>query len=258
MFSMKKLLSTVFLLLATPVLLSGAMPTMELDPYTMQQVFCRFPFAKIVSLDGENEWGLMYADVYGKLRLLRSTERGWKRDWELTNLGSKIRKFFIRDIEGDDIFEVVIATVDGRILIYSMEDYQNIWENLEDNFTAITALGVENIDEDEQMELIILADRRLYIVDGLSKSRQWVSDREFVATEIVIDNVDKDDQLEIILNTGIVIDSRFLNIELEWDRSFGERIMVFDMNNDGYPEIIGEFSDYSLQIFDVHARREVW
>ena len=34
--------------------------------------------------------------------------------------------------------------------------------------------------------------------------------------------------------------------------------MVCDMNNDGYPEVVGEFSDYSLRIFDVYAEREVW
>ena len=75
---------------------------------------------------------------------------------------------------------------------------------------------------------------------------------------MVIDNVDKDEQPEIILNSGIIIDSRFLNIEVEWDKPFGDRIILFDMNNDGFSEIIGEFADYSLRIFDVYARREVW
>ena len=58
--------------------------------------------------------------------------------------------------------------------------------------------------------------------------------------------------------TGIVIDSKFYVIDLEWDKPFGERISTFDINNDGIPEVIGEFSDYSLRIFDVHAQREVW
>ena len=34
--------------------------------------------------------------------------------------------------------------------------------------------------------------------------------------------------------------------------------MLFDMNNDGIPEIIGEFADYSLRIYDVYMRRELW
>jgi hypothetical protein len=230
----------------------------ELDLYTLQQVFCQFPFARVVPLDDGEAWGLLYADTYGKLHLLRSTKKGWKLEWELTNLGAKIRKYFMWDIEGDGIFELVVATVNGRILIYRMDDYQSVWENLEDNFRAISTMEIADIDGDPQPEFIILADRRIYVVDGLNKGRQWTSEREFDATEIVIDNVDKDDQMEIILNTGIVIDTRFFNIELEWDKLFGERIMVFDMNNDGYPEVIGEFSDYSLRIFDIYAQREVW
>ena len=235
-----------------------AQPKMQLDPYTMQEVFCRFPFAQVVPLDSLGAWGLLYADTYGKIHLLKATPRGWKLEWEVTNLGAKIRKFFLRDLDADGVMEVVIATVDGRILVYSMDSYQNIWENLEDNFTSISAIEVANVDNDPQLEFVFIADSHLYIVDGSSKSRQWVSQRAFEASEIVIDNVDKDEQPEIILNSGFIIDSRFLTIEVEWVKSFGDRIILFDMNNDGYPEIIGEFADYSLRIFDVYARREVW
>jgi len=235
-----------------------AQPKMQLDPYTMQEVFCRFPFAQVVPLDSLGAWGLLYADTYGKIHLLKATPRGWKLEWEVTNLGAKIRKFFLRDLDADGVMEVVIATVDGRILVYSMDSYQNIWENLEDNFTSISAIEVANVDNDPQLEFVFIADSHLYIVDGSSKSRQWVSQRAFEASEIVIDNVDKDEQPEIILNSGIIIDSRFLTIEVEWDKPFGDRIVLFDMNNDRFPEIIGEFADYSLRIFDVYARREVW
>ncbi len=230
----------------------------ELDPYTLQEAFGQFPFAKVIPLEDGDAWGVMYADVYGKLHLVRSTKKGWELEWELTNLGSKIRKFFVDDIESDGALEIIVVTISGRILIYRMEDYANIWENIEDKFTRIAAMEIENIDSDPQLEFVILAERRIYIFDGVTKSRQWVSEREFDATEIIIDNVDKDDQMEIILNTGIVLDTRFLNVELEWNNSFGDRITTFDMNNDGYPEIIGEFSDYSLRIFDVYAQREVW
>jgi hypothetical protein len=229
-----------------------------LDPYELQEAFSQFPFAKVIPLDDGEAWGLMYADVYGKLHLFRSTEKGWRFEWELTNLGSKIRKFFVDDIALDGRLEIIVVTVNGRILIYRMDDYVNVWENIEDKFSRIAAMEIANIDTDPQLEFIVLADRHLYIFDGVTKGRQWVSEREFDATEIIIDNVDKDDQLEIIFNSGIVLDTRFFNVELEWDRSFGDRIMTFDMNSDGYPEVIGEFSDYSLRIFDVYAQREVW
>jgi hypothetical protein len=254
-----KLMLMVFVgaltLSASPV---RAEKKMQLDPYTMQEVFCRFPFAQVVPLDSLGAWGLLYADTYGKIHLLKATEKGWKLEWEVTNLGAKIRKFFVRDLDANGLMEVIIATVDGRILVYSTDSYQNLWENLEDNFTVITAIEVASVDNDPQLELVFIADSHLYIVDGLSKNRQWVSQRKFEASEMVIDNVDKDEQPEIILNSGIIIDSRFLNIEVEWDKPFGDRIILFDMNNDGFSEIIGEFADYSLRIFDVYARREVW
>jgi len=228
------------------------------DPYAIKENLCRFPFAQVIPIDTLGAWGVMYADVYGKLHLLKATPRGWKLEWEETNLGAKIRKFFIRDLDADGFDEIIIAAMNGRILVYEMESYKNTWENLEDSFTSIEAIEIAEVDGDPQLELVYLADSRLYIVDGLNMGRQWVSQRQFSATEIVVGNVDKDDQPELILNTGVIIDSRFYNVEIEWDKAFGDRIALFDMNNDGIPEIIGEFADYSLRIYDVYARREVW
>ncbi len=245
----------VLLILA---LLHGGGRAEELDPYTVQQTFCRFPFSQVVPLGDSGGWGVIYADTYGKLRVLRYTSKGWRLDWELTNLGAKIANFLVYDLDGDGTYELTVATVNGRILIYSMEDYSYIWENLEMRFETITTMEIANTDTDSQPEFIVLAENKLHIIDSLNKSKQWSSTRTFDAVEILVDNVDKDDQLEIVLNTGIVIDSRFYTIEVEWDKPFGERIMVCDMNNDGYPEVVGEFSDYSLRIFDVYAEREVW
>lgn len=228
------------------------------DPYELQNALGRFPLAQIIPLDDGDAWGLIYADVYGKIYLKRATDQGWKREWEITNLGAKVRKFFIVDLEPNGILNLVVATVSGKILVYRLDNYTNIWENLEDDWTSIEAIDVANVDDDPQLEFIVLANGTLYIIDSLDKSRQWISKRQFQATEILVANVDRDPQPEIILNTGIVIDSKFFTIDLEWDKPFGERISVFDMNGDGIPDIIGEFSDYSLRIFDVYAQREVW
>lgn len=230
----------------------------QIDPYDLQDAFGRFPFAKVIPLDNGNAWGLIYADVYGKIYLKRATNRGWKREFEITNLGSKVKKYTILDIEEDGVLDLLIATMSGQILIYRLDDYTNVWENIEDNFKSIEAFDAVNVDRDPQVEFIMLADKRLYIIDSIDKSRQWISERQFDATELIVANVDSDEQKEIILNTGVVIDSKFYVIDIEWDKPFGERISTFDINNDGYPEVIGEFSDYSLRIFDVYAQREVW
>ena len=250
--------SFLVIVLLGVLLCAGGIRAVELDPYTVQETFCRFPFSQVVPLADKGSWGVIYADTYGKLHVLRYTSKGWRLDWELTNLGSKIANFLVYDLDDDGTYELVVATVNGRILIYSMQDYSYIWENLEVKFEEIETMEIANTDGDPQPEFILLADKQLHVIDSLNKSKQWSSSRHFDATDIVIENVDKDDQLEIILNTGVVIDSRFYNVEVEWDKPFGERIMVCDMNNDGYPEVVGEFSDYSLRIFDVYAEREVW
>jgi hypothetical protein len=256
-------MKTMTMVLAVSVLaliLAGAIPASGQDASSslLQGKFSKFAFAQIITLDEKGGEGLIYADVNGKLHILRSTPKGWKLEWELTNLGSKIRRFFVRDLEADGTQEIIIATVDGRILVYAMGTYQNVWENLEDNFATIQAIEVANVDDDPQLEFVFIADGRMIIVDGVSKSKQVVSQRTFDATEIIIENIDKDPQVEVILNSGIILDSRFYNVDVAWDKPFGDRIALFDMNNDGMPEIIGEFSDYSLRIFDAYARREVW
>jgi hypothetical protein len=252
---------TIVLAVAVLALVSAvAIPAsgQEIPCSLLMEKFSRFPFAQVISLDEKGGCGIIYADVYGSLHIIRSTAKGWKLEWELTNLGAKIRKFFVRDLEGDGTQEIIIATVDGRILVYAIGTYQNVWENLEDNFTTIQAIEVANVDDDPQLEFVFIADGRMILVDGVSKSKQVVSQRTFDATEIIVENIDKDPQVEVVLNSGIILDSRFYNVDLAWDKPFGDRITLFDMNNDGMPEIIGEFSDYSLRIFDAYARREVW
>ncbi|HMA75812.1 MAG TPA: hypothetical protein VKO43_00725 [Candidatus Krumholzibacteriaceae bacterium] len=256
---MKKLGVSVIICILFLSVLSVVSKSEKIDPFEMKKVFERFPNVQIVPLDNGEAWGVMHADVYGKIYLKRATDDGgWRREWELTSLGSKIRRFFVIDLEGDGKIEIVVATAGGKIIVYEMESYNSIWENIESNFKEIKAIDIANIDKDIQFEIVVLADSRIYIFDGLSKNRQWMSDREFDAENLLVDNVDRDPQYEIVLNSGIVIDSKFHNIDLEWGKSFGERIIAFDMNNDGFKEIIGEFSDYSIRIFDVTAKREVW
>ena len=246
------------MLIVLSLSISPARAVRQLDPYTVQETLSRFPFAQVIPLTGEGAWGVIYANTMGNIHLLRYTDQGWKLEWKLTNLGAKIANFLIDDIEGNGVLELLVATVDGQVLIYTMDTYEVVWENLESRYESIITMEAADIDNDPQLELIIAADDHIHIIDGLNKSRQWVSSRMFRPAEIIVANVDKDDQLEIILNTGIVIDSRFFNIEVEWDKPFGERILTGDLNNDGIPEVIGEFSDYSLRIFDVYAEREVW
>ena len=106
--------------------------------------------------------------------------------------------------------------------------------------------------------MLILADRILYIYDGFNRNIQWISDTKFEAQMFLIGNVDDDPQYEIILNTGRVLDTRFYNIEFEAGTRFGDRITLFDLNMDGYPDVFGENADFSIRVYDIWAQRELW
>ena len=258
MFSGKVLLVAVIIFLqsCSPAFKANAQG--ELDPIDAVKTFAQFRFAKIVPVESDNTWGILYSDNYNKIQLFKATDKGLRLEWKLASLGAPVVEFFYADVEGDGRNEIIIATVNGRVLIYDAYEYQNTWENLSDRFDVITAMQIADIDDDPQLEVVLIANDRLFIYDGLTKSRQWVSARPYKARQIVIANVDKDDQLEIILNTGLIIDSKFLNIQVEWDKHFGDKISVYDVNNDGYPEIIGELPDLSLRIFDAYTQREFW
>ena len=71
-----------------------------------------------------------------------------------------------------------------------------------------------------------------------------------------IADVDGDLTDELILNDGYVIDTASLNIEWATD-GFGFPISLFDVDNDGILEILGQVGG-AITIWDVEERREIW
>jgi hypothetical protein len=230
----------------------------DINTGELKKLTDRFPFAIVVDGDEENAARFVYANVNGNIHIYRIDGGKLKLEWETTNLGSRVTSLFVKDIYSDGGQYLVIATAGGRILIYDLEEYELLWENLQDTFEKIESMVSANIDQDQQDELIFIADSYLYIYDSLNKSLEWQSQEGYTAQEILVANVDDDDQDEIILNTGIIFDSRFYNIELQAESNFGDRMSLIDINNDGYPEIVGELANFSLRIFDVYAERELW
>ena len=55
---------------------------------------------------------------------------------------------------------------------------------------------------------------------------------------------------------GYVFDARFHDLEWQSPESFGERLGLRDVDEDGIPEVIGEFQGRFLRIFDIDLRRE--
>lgn len=226
------------------------------DLATIEELGIRYKFFVTIAPDGDTPARFMYADN-DHIHVYHVKKDEVVEDWQ-TTLGTRASSLFTTDIEKDGETEIVIGTRNGRVLIYSAKNYDLLWENLQDRFESVEAMTSANIDRDPQDELIILAEGILYIYDGVSKAIEYQTIRQYEAQEIILGNVDDDPQLEIILNSGFIIDSQFFNVEYEADARFGDRIKLLDINNDGYPEIIGQTTDFTLRVFDVYAQRELW
>lgn len=230
----------------------------KIDQRVLDNVTKRFQFAIQVGTPGGDDHRLLYADFQRHIHVYRIKDGELELEWETTNLGARVTSMFVVDLYGDGNEKLVVATAGGRILIYTMGDYDLEWENLQDKFDRVDYMVSENLDGDPQRELVFIADGILYIYDSLNKNFEWQSQSQFEAKQIVIGNVDDDDQPEIVLNTGVIVDSRFYNIEFTADTAFGDRISLLDINGDDIPEIFGEFLDFTLKIFDIYAEREIW
>jgi hypothetical protein len=228
------------------------------DLETLEKLTNKFEFSVKFGSVEEGKLRFIYTDHLNHIHVYRLEDQRFEPDWELTTLGSRVTSMYVTELFGDGRAMLVFSTFGGRILVYDMDGYDLVWENLQDPFQMIDYLVSANLDSDPQQELIFIAEEKLIIYDSLNRNFEWVSTFPVVAQMIRLGNLDDDPQQEIILNTGTIIDSKFFNIEFEWDRPFGARIELFDMNGDGIPEIFGESPDMTLKIFDRYAERLIW
>jgi hypothetical protein len=238
--------------------LTGSLSAEPVNLRALEKLTSKYEFAfQYGSADNDN-LRFLYADKLNHIHVYRLEDGRFELDWQLTNFGSRLTSMFVADLFGEDKPMLVISTFGGRIMVYDMDGYDLVWENLEDPFENVEYLVAGNVDSDPQQELIFVAEEKLIIYDSLNHTFEWVSQVPVRAQMIKLANVDSDEQLEIILNTGIIIDSKFYNVEFEWDRPFGARIELFDLNGDGIPEIWGEEPDFTLHVFDRYAERDIW
>jgi len=232
--------------------------SLDSDSGLLERLSQRFQDLVILS-DGDGApLRFLYADAGEHVHAYEVREGKPVPVWEATGLGSKVNALIVRDVDADGRSEIVIATSLGRVIFHDAESYDLVWENHQDPFGPIDCMITGNIDRDPQDEVIFVADSHLFIFDALTKTLEWRSQREFDAKEMVLGNVDDDGQLELILNTGVILDTRFYNVEFESEVHFGRRISLLDLSGDGIPEVIGETGDFTIRIFDVYAEREIW
>lgn len=245
-------------LAAASLACSAGRAVTDTDIAAFSRIADRYLLTIEVGTPGQDDYRFIYSDKSGHIHVYEPDGAGLKMAWEVTTLGSRATALFVDDLYGDGKLKLVVSSVNGRVLIYDLATYELDWENLQLRYNRIDHMAAAQLDGDRQLEVVILADDRLFIFDGYNRNVQWNSTTNMIASYIVLGNVDDDPQLEIVLNSGLIVDSRFYNIQFQTDQVFGDRLALADLTGDGFPEVIGEFADRSLRVFDVWRGREVW
>jgi hypothetical protein len=195
-------------------------------------------------------------DAHGFLHVFEERGQAYDEIWLSEYLESAVAGLFVDDVNLDGLMEIVVYTENGRIHFLDGANYRTLWSNQPEDYASMTAMLLSNVDDDDQVELIFVADGRLHIYDGRYQFEEWRSDQaNITATKIVLGDVDGDGAEEIVLNDGFVFGARYHDLEWQSPESFGERIVLLDVDDDTIPEVIGEFQGRFLRIFDVDLRR---
>lgn len=209
-------------------------------------------------LDGEQGMHLAVAERFGTVQVFKADGRGVARIWKSNRLSGVPEEILAADLTGDGFDDsLVCRTTGGKVYVWRLADYAQVWESLPGEYQSIACFTVANVDEDPAREIVLLADRRIVYVDGVNFTREFTSIREYEATMIRCGDVDGDGRVEIVLNSGQVLDS--VSGDVEWeDEQFYGKIELLDIDGDGMPEILTE-NEYGgpLKVFDVDYRSEV-
>ena len=231
--------------------------TNQTDWQSFSRTMGRFYLTAELGTPGADDYHFFYADKSAHVHVYGMTDGTLQKQWEVTTLGSRATSLIVADLYGDGKQKLALTSINGRLLIYDVASFQLEWENLQQRFNRVDYAAVANLDNDPQLEVIVLADDMMFIFDSYNRTIQWNSTTKVFGKYLAVGNVDDDPQLEIVVNNGQIFDGRFYNIQLQTD-PFGDKIALTDMTGDGYADVVGEFPDHTIRIFDVWRAREVW
>lgn len=197
---------------------------------------------------------LVYGGIRGTLHQLESQDRKLVERLR-RELWSPVLEMVAADLDNDGQDEVVGFTQNNRLFVLNGTNLQDIWNTQEGRLRSIRALTVADVDEDGQAEILLVVDGQLRIFSGMRDILEWQSVQEYQDTDIAVGDVDGDGKLEIVLNSGLVLDALFRELEWKYDPGFGQEMDLYDVDNDGRLEIVGLGADGLLRVFDVDERR---
>jgi len=216
-----------------------------------------FPaYSFIAPVDKDVETSFVYGDTRGIVHHYVAEKGRLREKWKSFPLEGTVKKIEGADLNGDGRPEIVAATTGSRIYVWDTEKYELLWESVEEPFEAIQAMVVADIDRDPQLEIIVCADNKIVYFDGVEFFREKEG-RDFLdPSEMLVADVDGDLTQEIVTSDGYVIDTNTLDIE--WaSEAFGTPMSLFDLDNDGVLEVVGETGG-ALKFWDLEDRREIW
>ncbi|MFC1649983.1 hypothetical protein ACFL2X_00285 [Candidatus Latescibacterota bacterium] len=227
---------------------------------------------KFVNDEEFNLRSMVYGEELGYIHVLNADYNGNFREiWKSPNLNAPVRGVFIDDLEGDGETEIIGYTSDGNFYIYGYDSHDLKYRTQDGTYLNINCMQIANMDTSPEKELLFIAVKPgeeesadgqptgyLIQFDPISQFEEWISQEKYSATDMIIGNVDNDPELEIIFNTGEILSSQFKDLEWQSTITFGSRLYLIDMDDDGILELITEFDQSYVRIIDVDQRQEKW
>ena len=136
---------------------------------------------KVIASEDGKDRRLVYGDKQGQIHVVRFDNGRFQDEWTSPTLRSAIAEIFIADVNVDDEIEIVAYTELGDIVFYRSSDYKLIWRSTQDDYASISAMTIENIDDDPQLELVFCGEEQADIAGYRPQNSQQNSEDERAA-----------------------------------------------------------------------------
>jgi len=200
--------------------------------------------------------GILYGDTKGIVHFYIFDTGRLREKWRSFPLDGVVKDVYAQDLNRDGSPEIIAYSSKARIYVWDTKTFRVLWESVQENFKSIQAMTIADVDSDKQLEMVICADNRLVYIDGVNFFREKEGRDVLDPAVLLVADVDGDLTNEIVSNDGYVFDTSTLNIEWATE-AFGYPITLFDIDNDGVFELIGETLG-SIVIWDIQDRRQIW
>ncbi len=184
---------------------------------------------------------LVYVYYTGTMHLLESRD-GKLVEVRTRDLWSAVMRVVAKDLDGDGQDEIIGYTRDARLFVLHGTDLSDVWNTPIGRWQSLTAMTIGDVDQDGQPEILVIADRLLRIFSADRDQEEWKSTVYFDDTDMALGDVDGDGRDELVMSSGRVFDAFYRNVEWESGAAggFGVDIDLYDIDNDGKLEVIGQ------------------